>query len=198
MFDLIRDAAVGWDGKDPVRPFPDLSQAVTAVDDATASTAVYLIETPLDPAQRRRRAGGRAVERHLRCACRARPTSCARAAAPRSRRSRSSSRPRRRACRNAWLERQGRAGPYRRARVTRVVSRRQHRHQPARRSPPRSRATSTTSARRPACELDVADAAAGLPRTVRRCRARASPARARSPACMAGRCSAPSSSRMSG
>ena len=27
MFDLIRDAAKGWDGSDPVRPFPDLSGA---------------------------------------------------------------------------------------------------------------------------------------------------------------------------
>ncbi|CAN5213428.1 VOC family protein [soil metagenome] len=26
MFDLIREAAQGWDGKDPVRPFPDLSK----------------------------------------------------------------------------------------------------------------------------------------------------------------------------
>jgi hypothetical protein len=26
MFDLIRNAANGWDGKDPVRPFPDLSK----------------------------------------------------------------------------------------------------------------------------------------------------------------------------
>jgi catechol 2,3-dioxygenase-like lactoylglutathione lyase family enzyme len=26
MFDLIREAAAGWDGKDPVRPFPDLSR----------------------------------------------------------------------------------------------------------------------------------------------------------------------------
>jgi hypothetical protein len=26
MFDLIRNAAVGWDGSDPVRPFPDLSE----------------------------------------------------------------------------------------------------------------------------------------------------------------------------
>ena len=26
MFDLIRNAAVGWDGSDPVRPFPDLSR----------------------------------------------------------------------------------------------------------------------------------------------------------------------------
>ena len=26
MFDLIRNAAVGWDGNDPVRPFPDLSK----------------------------------------------------------------------------------------------------------------------------------------------------------------------------
>ena len=26
MFDLIRNAAIGWDGKDPVRPFPDLSK----------------------------------------------------------------------------------------------------------------------------------------------------------------------------
>lgn len=26
MFDLIRSAANGWDGKDPVRPFPDLSR----------------------------------------------------------------------------------------------------------------------------------------------------------------------------
>jgi len=26
MFDLIRNAAVGWDGKDPVRQFPDLSK----------------------------------------------------------------------------------------------------------------------------------------------------------------------------
>jgi hypothetical protein len=26
MFDLIRNAAVGWDGSDPVRPFPDLSK----------------------------------------------------------------------------------------------------------------------------------------------------------------------------
>lgn len=25
MFDLIREASVDWDGKDPVRPFPDLS-----------------------------------------------------------------------------------------------------------------------------------------------------------------------------
>ena len=26
MFDLIRNAAAGWDGSDPVRPFPDLSK----------------------------------------------------------------------------------------------------------------------------------------------------------------------------
>ena len=26
MFDLIRNAATGWDGSDPVRPFPDLSK----------------------------------------------------------------------------------------------------------------------------------------------------------------------------
>ena len=26
MFDLIRNAAIGWDGNDPVRPFPDLSR----------------------------------------------------------------------------------------------------------------------------------------------------------------------------
>ena len=26
MFDLIRNAALGWDGSDPVRPFPDLSK----------------------------------------------------------------------------------------------------------------------------------------------------------------------------
>ena len=26
MFDLIRNAAIGWDGSDPVRPFPDLSK----------------------------------------------------------------------------------------------------------------------------------------------------------------------------
>jgi catechol 2,3-dioxygenase-like lactoylglutathione lyase family enzyme len=26
MFDLIREAAADWDGKDPVRPFPDLSR----------------------------------------------------------------------------------------------------------------------------------------------------------------------------
>jgi len=26
MFDLIREAAVDWDGTDPVRPFPDLSE----------------------------------------------------------------------------------------------------------------------------------------------------------------------------
>jgi catechol 2,3-dioxygenase-like lactoylglutathione lyase family enzyme len=26
MFDLIREAAAGWDGKDPVRPFPDLTR----------------------------------------------------------------------------------------------------------------------------------------------------------------------------
>jgi hypothetical protein len=26
MFDLIRQASEGWDGSDPVRPFPDLSQ----------------------------------------------------------------------------------------------------------------------------------------------------------------------------
>jgi catechol 2,3-dioxygenase-like lactoylglutathione lyase family enzyme len=26
MFDLIREAAAGWDGKDPVRPFPDLAR----------------------------------------------------------------------------------------------------------------------------------------------------------------------------
>ncbi len=26
MFDLIREASIGWDGKDPVRPFPDLSR----------------------------------------------------------------------------------------------------------------------------------------------------------------------------
>lgn len=26
MFKLIREAAVGWDGRDPVRPFPDLSK----------------------------------------------------------------------------------------------------------------------------------------------------------------------------
>jgi hypothetical protein len=26
MFDLIRNAALGWDGSDPVRPFPDLSR----------------------------------------------------------------------------------------------------------------------------------------------------------------------------
>lgn len=26
MFDLIREASKGWDGSDPVRPFPDLSQ----------------------------------------------------------------------------------------------------------------------------------------------------------------------------
>lgn len=26
LFRLIRDAAVGWDGQDPVRPFPDLSK----------------------------------------------------------------------------------------------------------------------------------------------------------------------------
>jgi hypothetical protein len=26
MFDLIRNAATGWDGSDPVRPFPDLSR----------------------------------------------------------------------------------------------------------------------------------------------------------------------------
>ncbi len=25
MFDMIREASVGWDGSDPVRPFPDLS-----------------------------------------------------------------------------------------------------------------------------------------------------------------------------
>ena len=25
MFDMIRDASEGWDGSDPVRPFPDLS-----------------------------------------------------------------------------------------------------------------------------------------------------------------------------
>ena len=25
MFRLIREASVGWDGKDPVRPFPDLT-----------------------------------------------------------------------------------------------------------------------------------------------------------------------------
>jgi hypothetical protein len=26
MFDLIRAAAKGWDGRDPVRPFPDLTK----------------------------------------------------------------------------------------------------------------------------------------------------------------------------
>ena len=26
MFDLIRNAAIGWDGSEPVRPFPDLSK----------------------------------------------------------------------------------------------------------------------------------------------------------------------------
>lgn len=26
MFDLIRDSSIGWDGDDPVRPFPDLSR----------------------------------------------------------------------------------------------------------------------------------------------------------------------------
>ena len=26
MFQLIREASEGWDGHDPVRPFPDLSQ----------------------------------------------------------------------------------------------------------------------------------------------------------------------------
>jgi hypothetical protein len=26
MFDLIRDSARDWDGKNPVRPFPDLSR----------------------------------------------------------------------------------------------------------------------------------------------------------------------------
>ncbi|MCY1239961.1 Glyoxalase/Bleomycin resistance protein/Dioxygenase superfamily protein [compost metagenome] len=26
MFDLIRSASEGWDGRDPVRPFPDLSK----------------------------------------------------------------------------------------------------------------------------------------------------------------------------
>jgi catechol 2,3-dioxygenase-like lactoylglutathione lyase family enzyme len=26
MFDLIREASIGWDGSDPVRPFPDLSK----------------------------------------------------------------------------------------------------------------------------------------------------------------------------
>ncbi|MCW2242895.1 VOC family protein [Azospirillum canadense] len=26
MFDLIREASIGWDGKDPVRPFPDLNR----------------------------------------------------------------------------------------------------------------------------------------------------------------------------
>lgn len=26
MFDLIRESSIGWDGKDPVRPFPDLSR----------------------------------------------------------------------------------------------------------------------------------------------------------------------------
>ena len=26
MFDLIRNASIGWDGSDPVRPFPDLSK----------------------------------------------------------------------------------------------------------------------------------------------------------------------------
>ena len=26
MFRLIREAAEGWDGTDPVRPFPDLSK----------------------------------------------------------------------------------------------------------------------------------------------------------------------------
>jgi catechol 2,3-dioxygenase-like lactoylglutathione lyase family enzyme len=26
MFDLIRESSVGWDGSDPVRPFPDLSK----------------------------------------------------------------------------------------------------------------------------------------------------------------------------
>ena len=26
MFDLIRESAINWDGKDPVRPFPDLSK----------------------------------------------------------------------------------------------------------------------------------------------------------------------------
>jgi len=25
MFRMIREAAEGWDGRDPVRPFPDLS-----------------------------------------------------------------------------------------------------------------------------------------------------------------------------
>jgi hypothetical protein len=26
MFDLIRSASEGWDGSEPVRPFPDLSK----------------------------------------------------------------------------------------------------------------------------------------------------------------------------
>ena len=29
MFRLIRDASEGWDGKDPVRPFPDLRKLST-------------------------------------------------------------------------------------------------------------------------------------------------------------------------
>jgi hypothetical protein len=26
MFDMIREASRGWDGRDPVRPFPDLTK----------------------------------------------------------------------------------------------------------------------------------------------------------------------------
>ena len=79
----------------------------------------YLIETPLDPAQGRRRDGGRAILRHLHARRRARPMSCASAARATVERDRGACAGcTRRACRTPGSSGKGTGGPWRRARVT--------------------------------------------------------------------------------
>ena len=46
MFKLIREASVGWNGTDPVRPVPGFADTVMS---RRRCRAVYLLETPLDP-----------------------------------------------------------------------------------------------------------------------------------------------------
>ena len=113
--------------------------------------AVYLIETPLDPARGRRRHGRRTTSgTFVRVAG---ETDALRARSRASRRSRRRARAasQRRACRTRWLERQGTAGPWRRARVTHRRFRSPISARTCRRWPRPSPAISTISAKSPAC-----------------------------------------------
>jgi hypothetical protein len=124
LFRMIREASESWDGRDPVRPFPDLAVRCSAMTRADRLEADYLLETPLDP-RRSRTCSRRAEQRHVR-ARRGRDGRPARAqprTVDRVEELRTATRPSLRArgsSARAWT------GPYRRARVTVSFPRRQH------------------------------------------------------------------------